>query len=312
MAFLDNSGDIILDAVLTETGRRKMAAGTFKITKFALADDEINYGSFNANHASGSAYYDLEVLQTPVLEAFTNNTATMKSKLISLSNTNILYLPVMKMNEKTTAYKPSSNTSLGSGSFVILVDQDSVDEWDLDVWGDGIIDGTDPSSKAAATIRVDQGLHTTELPATVALETSLTETQYIVEMDNRLGTLTNFKGEVQAESYVDDDQIATYFISQGDGSTMVYSSQQDGANDVKKDESIPGPRGTNFQCRLKASNQLNSSTFLFEQVGSSITGPTGLVSAATDQYYFIDTTLRITGATTGYRIDIPIRYLKKQ
>ena len=34
MAFLDNSGDIILDAVLTETGRRKMAAGTFKITKF--------------------------------------------------------------------------------------------------------------------------------------------------------------------------------------------------------------------------------------------------------------------------------------
>ena len=41
MSFLDNSGDIILDAVLTETGRRRMAEGNFKITKFALGDDEI-------------------------------------------------------------------------------------------------------------------------------------------------------------------------------------------------------------------------------------------------------------------------------
>ena len=43
MAFLDNSGDIILDAVLTEEGRRRMAGGNFAITKFALGDDEINY-----------------------------------------------------------------------------------------------------------------------------------------------------------------------------------------------------------------------------------------------------------------------------
>ena len=63
MAFLDNSGDIILDAVLTETGRRKMAAGTFKITKFALGDDEINYALYDLNHPSGSAYADLEILQ---------------------------------------------------------------------------------------------------------------------------------------------------------------------------------------------------------------------------------------------------------
>ena len=65
MAFLDNSGDIILDAVLTEAGRRRMAEGNFKITKFALGDDEIDYSLYNKNHASGSAYYDLEILQTP-------------------------------------------------------------------------------------------------------------------------------------------------------------------------------------------------------------------------------------------------------
>ena len=36
MGFLDNSGDIILDAVLTDTGRFRIARGGFKITKFAL------------------------------------------------------------------------------------------------------------------------------------------------------------------------------------------------------------------------------------------------------------------------------------
>ena len=99
MAFLDNSGDIILDAVLTDTGRFRLAKGdgSFKIVKFALGDDEINYGSYNKNHPSGSAYYDLEILQTPILEAFTNNTSLMNSKLISIPRTNLLYLPVLKL-----------------------------------------------------------------------------------------------------------------------------------------------------------------------------------------------------------------------
>ena len=100
MAFLDNSGDIILDAVLTDTGRFRLAKGdgSFKIVKFALGDDEINYGSYDKNNASGSAYYDLSILQTPVLEAFTNNTSTMKSKLVSIPRTNLLYLPILKIN----------------------------------------------------------------------------------------------------------------------------------------------------------------------------------------------------------------------
>ena len=66
MAFLDNSGDIILDAVLTDTGRMRLAKGdgSFNITKFGLGDDEINYGLYDKNHPSGSAYFDIEILQT--------------------------------------------------------------------------------------------------------------------------------------------------------------------------------------------------------------------------------------------------------
>ena len=99
MAFLDNSGDIILDAVLTETGRKRMSSGRFRISKFAFGDDEINYAQFDKNHPSGSAYYDLEVLQTPVFEAVTQINANINYGLMSYTNPNLLYMPILKRNE---------------------------------------------------------------------------------------------------------------------------------------------------------------------------------------------------------------------
>ena len=47
MGFLDHSANnIIVDAVLTSLGRKKLANSfdTFKVAQFALADDEIDYG----------------------------------------------------------------------------------------------------------------------------------------------------------------------------------------------------------------------------------------------------------------------------
>jgi len=124
MAFLDNSGDIILDAVLTDTGRLRLAKGdgSFNITKFALGDDEINYTLYDKNHPSGSAYFDIEILQSPVLEAFTNNTSVLKSKLMSISRTNLLYLPEIRNND-TDGIAANATTKLVS----IAVDETTVD-----------------------------------------------------------------------------------------------------------------------------------------------------------------------------------------
>ena len=63
MAFLDNSGDILLDAVLTDEGRRRLAMGdgSFRITKFALGDDEIDYSSSDLPYlkpCSGKEYVE--------------------------------------------------------------------------------------------------------------------------------------------------------------------------------------------------------------------------------------------------------------
>jgi len=102
MAFLDNSGDIVLDAVLTKEGREKLARGRpLEIKTFALGDDEINYSSYNIAHPSGSAYYDLEVLQTPVLESITGRPAGINHGLLKMTSIDdLLYLPIVKLNTK--------------------------------------------------------------------------------------------------------------------------------------------------------------------------------------------------------------------
>ena len=123
MGFLDNSGDIILDAVLTDHGRKILAKGdgSFQITKFAVSDEEINYSLYNSSHSSGSSYYDLEILQTPVLEAFTNNGSSMKTKLVSYDNNRLLYLPILKLNLNLAETKQHL-----SGAFFVAVDRSTV------------------------------------------------------------------------------------------------------------------------------------------------------------------------------------------
>jgi hypothetical protein len=85
MGYLNNT-IVTVDAILTTTGRQLMAQnnGTFRITQFALADDEIDYTLYNPNHPSGSAYYGEAIDNMPLLEAFPQETQTMKYKLVTL------------------------------------------------------------------------------------------------------------------------------------------------------------------------------------------------------------------------------------
>jgi len=85
MGYLNNSV-VTVDAILTDKGRQLLAQndGQFKITQFALADDEIDYTLYNPNHPSGSAYYGEAIQNMPLLEAFPQATQTMKYKLVTL------------------------------------------------------------------------------------------------------------------------------------------------------------------------------------------------------------------------------------
>jgi hypothetical protein len=85
MGYLNNT-IVTVDAILTTKGRQLMAQndGSFRITQFALADDEIDYTLYNPNHPSGSAYYGEAIDNMPLLEAFPQENQMMKYKLITL------------------------------------------------------------------------------------------------------------------------------------------------------------------------------------------------------------------------------------
>tara|TARA_R100000234_G_scaffold116337_1_gene93292 strand:- start:29559 stop:30206 length:648 start_codon:yes stop_codon:yes gene_type:complete len=104
MGYLDNSS-ITVDAILTKKGRELLAKGdgSFQITKFALADDEVDYNLWNPAHELGSNYYGTVIESMPVVEASPNQQHVMKHKLVSLGQ-NTTKLPIINIG--STALGP--------------------------------------------------------------------------------------------------------------------------------------------------------------------------------------------------------------
>jgi hypothetical protein len=313
MAFLDNSGDIILDAVLTDLGRERLARGdgSFNIRKFALGDDEIDYALYrNANsslgaHPSGSAYYDIQIMQTPVLEGFSDNGASMKSKLLSVPRTNILYLPVMQLATGST----TSGVPLYSSTYVIAVDENTQGPTTtnaLDMGTSGFLNGAS-GFRDDNPITVDQGLNTTEISNEVALDSDLVETQYLIEMDNRFGYLIDERGNPAALSFLDDDNIATYNVTVGPDDNFFQSGY---ADNTRIASPISGPRGTRLVFKIHSSVDLATSTTLFTRLGGTISTLPAAAGGTVSNVKFIDSNVRISGVTTGYRLNVPVRFVK--
>jgi len=85
MGYLNNSL-VTVDAILTNKGRELLARGdgSFRITQFALSDDEIDYTLYNPTHPSGSTFYGQALENMPLLEAFPETTQNLKYKLVTL------------------------------------------------------------------------------------------------------------------------------------------------------------------------------------------------------------------------------------
>ena len=112
MGYLDNSS-ITVDAVLTKRGRELLARndGSFKITQFALADDEIDYSLFNEDHPNGSQYAGEAIENMPIIEAFPDETQDMKYKLITLPR-GTAKLPVLEIGYTTITLKQGASLSI--------------------------------------------------------------------------------------------------------------------------------------------------------------------------------------------------------
>ena len=112
MGYLNNQ-IVTVDAILTKKGRELLARGngSFNITQFALGDDEIDYTMYNPNHPSGSAYYGEAIENMPLLEAFPDETQTLKYKLATLPR-GTAKMPIISLGLESVVLKQTAATSI--------------------------------------------------------------------------------------------------------------------------------------------------------------------------------------------------------
>ena len=110
MGFLDNTS-ITVDAILTKKGRELLARGQdeFRITKFALADDEIDYNLYDTSHPNGTNFYSAVIENMPLLEAFVDENQLMRYKLSTLpKETN--KLPILELPSPSLTFNGAGIT----------------------------------------------------------------------------------------------------------------------------------------------------------------------------------------------------------
>jgi len=100
MAILNPAYQIV-DAVLTKKGRELLAANdpNFKITKFAVADDEVDYNLWDTSQAASSDY-GIKIRNMPLFEATTDGDVALRYKLITLPKGSTL-MPTIEVGAAT-------------------------------------------------------------------------------------------------------------------------------------------------------------------------------------------------------------------
>ena len=112
MSYL-SSTSVEVDAILTKKGRELLARnnGSFQITQFSLADDEIDYTLYNPNHPSGSAFYGEAIEAMPILQAYPSDTEIMRYKLITLPR-GTAKIPVLDLGYTSITLKQGASLAI--------------------------------------------------------------------------------------------------------------------------------------------------------------------------------------------------------
>lgn len=208
MGFLNNS-TVTVDAILTKKGRELLARGdgSFRITQFALADDEMDYTLYNPSHPSGSAYYGEALENLPLLEAFSDDTQAMKYKLITLPR-GTAKLPVLGIGQASIVLKQGETKRITPET--------------LNYLGNTVINEAGGYTAIIADARVlslynGEGIESTEAAALNAIETLGTNVSRTV-----IGTDIVLKGTTVNTLFGTQTQIQTTitFIGRDSGARL--------------------------------------------------------------------------------------------
>ena len=334
MGFLDNSGDIILDAVLTDIGRKRMAEGNFRIVKYSPGDDEIDYSLYNADHTSGSAYYDLEILQSPVMEAATKQASSIKYGLLSITRTDILFMPTLKANQKI-----SEALNKKGSVFILAANRETYENLSSDsVLGEKFV--LEPNTKTPTrTVVIESGIDSSERQATLEnrnamiVTTGLLDGNFEFKFDSRfVAGLTSVQGGKFANlsDGTRDISMSTFATRTAIGAQNFIENYSTAiapgiANLVaKRDNSttgfdlsgFEGPRGTVTAATFVPSTEINaegsSTPSFYSLYGRTSVAAATLGFTGSNTYDVIDTTVYVRGLTSGTQIQIPLRIVRKK
>lgn len=319
-----------------------MADGNFRIVKFALGDDEIDYSLYNPNHPSGSAYYDLEILQSPVMEAATKQASSIKYGLLSITRTDLVYLPVLELNQKAGVDSVLKHNNIillaaNKATYTTLASDASI----------GSSKCLEPNTLTpSAKVIIESGVNSPDRQPTrenrdnMLVSTNLVDLLYDVKMDNRFIaglislqprpdqvfennvdgsrriTLTAFnrKRPVSAMKFLDN-----YVSATADGiEDLVVQNTTDTSGDAAGTNisAVPGPRGGMTAMTFAPSTEINAqgvaSPEYYKLYGRTGVVGTDLGFTSTDNFDYIDTTVYVQGMTTGASIQLPIRIVRQQ
>jgi len=329
MAFLDNSGDIILDAVLTTLGRRRMAEGRFRITKYAFGDDEINYEKFVL--ATGSAYQDLTIMTTPVLESTTGANANIQNALLAITRNDLLYIPQLKANEKVGSGNPAFVTSsvyycaANAETYKYLIISHTSSQYVLQ---SGQRTSTNIIIESGLDGAADDGiLGTTANRNQFIVNNNLEDSRYDVLCDSRFiaglfgpGKSATFKNlqpdgaEVVSFAPLANVPVAATapsldnynrFTVNGVTNLVTYTSNGTATNVSV----INGPRGSatalNFTVApdLRGTSARSAKYNLYGTINANLFGDGNL-------YDYIDTVVYVAGAASSAQIQFPVRIIR--
>jgi hypothetical protein len=214
--------------------------------------------------------------------------------------TDLLFLPVLLVNTSINNFYSSLN------SYLVASDTSTVTE--VSTTTNLYIDGVNPLSANGYGVILDEGLHSDQTDKTVSLSSvdrSLYETQYSIQLNSKLATLTTTTGELVQPSSVDDDGFATYIVS---SAAFVSQIQVGDVNNINAGSNtvLDGTRGSRLTFKLRVTPQLQTSTYLFTTLGGTSTSLVGSTN-----FYYIDSSVVVRGLTTGVSTTVPLKFIKK-
>ena len=335
MAFQNSAGGIIIDAALTDLGRKYMAQGKFKVVKFALGD-EVNYEFVTKAAGTSSATID-DSLLPPILEAFGSQEANITHGLLNLRRPDILYLPILKINDKVD----SSAKEHSDGYHYLSVNKTTTRKLKDDLQDESKI--LNQANYEQNKILIESGIEipsqsvsaelvpTLENKNTYILNLGLYDKYLLVYADSKLiknllvspsnsifknDTNNNLKqnfGPLQKAIKISlpkiDDTYEVYKATMTDN--KVYHHGSGAGHSGTEYSMFQGPRasitGLNFELIPELLNEPSGDgNHRYSFLGNTSNDLFG----SGNLYDFIDTTIYIQGLSTNYRLSIPLRIVR--